>query len=194
MKKVICITGSPATGKKGIGMKVAHLLGCEHMSLLDLAGRLDAILTYDEQSHEYVLDVDKLSLSLRSHALPPDLCVISGTLIPYVVPPDLTDLVVVLRASPKVLYERYIVRGYDRRKISENLIAEALGVVLDEAMRRYGEDHVHEIDVTDLSPDDVAAEISGVLEQGVTRVYRIDWLEECSSDDLLRDVCFDTST
>ena len=164
------------------------------MSLLDLARGLDAILTYDEPSNEYVLDVERLSLSLKSHALPSDLCVVSGTLIPYVVPPELTDLVVVLRASPKVLYERYIARGYDRRKISENLIAEALGVVLDEAIRRYGEDHVHEIDVTDLSPDDVASEISDAFEGGTTRVYRIDWLEECSSDDVLRGICFDTST
>ena len=49
------------------------------------------------------------------------------------------------------------------RKARENAESEALDVILSEAVGRHGEDRVYEIDTTDRTPDEVAAEVEAVV-------------------------------
>ena len=73
------------------------------------------------------------------------------------------DRVVVLRCRPDRLRERLLDRGEPEPTAAENAEAEALDVVLSEAVEAHGLDSVYEIDTTDRSPDEVAAEIAAVL-------------------------------
>ncbi|SFL12597.1 adenylate kinase [Halogranum rubrum] len=74
------------------------------------------------------------------------------------------DRVIVLRCRPDVLEDRLLERGEPPKKAKENAESEALDVILSEAVDFHGEEHVYEIDTTDRSPDEVAADIRAVLD------------------------------
>ena len=52
------------------------------------------------------------------------------------------DLVLVLRTDNTILYDRLVARGYPQSKVQENVEAEIVQVVLDEAQASYSEDIV----------------------------------------------------
>ena len=87
------------------------------------------------------------------------------------------DWSIVLRLSPAALRPRLEKRGYSQAKIRENLEAEALDVILVEAVDMCR--RVDEIDTTGRSAADVAAMIEDIIEG---RLYlppgQADWLEE----------------
>ncbi len=88
------------------------------------------------------------------------------------------DVVVVLRCSPKVLAERLSRRGWPSEKIRENQEAEAIDLILIEALDDNKE--VLEIDTTLLSPREVADAVMLIM-GGEKRKYEpgnIDWSEE----------------
>jgi adenylate kinase len=55
------------------------------------------------------------------------------------------DLVLVLRTKTDVLFDRLTARGYPEKKRAENMEAEIMQVVLDEAREGYAEEIVHEV-------------------------------------------------
>ena len=87
------------------------------------------------------------------------------------------DWAIVLRLSPAALRTRLEGRGYSQSKIRENLEAEALDVILVEAVDMCR--RVDEIDTTGRSAADVAAMIEDIIEG---RLHlppgQADWLEE----------------
>ena len=72
------------------------------------------------------------------------------------------DRVAVLRCEPGTLEERLLERGESESKAAENAESEALDVILSEAVEEHGLESVYEIDTTDRSPADVAAELAAV--------------------------------
>ncbi|WP_254544161.1 adenylate kinase family protein [Halomarina pelagica] len=73
------------------------------------------------------------------------------------------DRVVVLRCRPAEVERRLTERGEPPAKARENAEAEALDVILAEAVEHHGADAVYEIDTTDLPPEAVAREIEAVV-------------------------------
>jgi len=57
-------------------------------------------------------------------------------------PDHLIDLVVVIRCSTEVLYDRLVKRGYNQHKRDENMDAEIMEVVLSEARDAYDEEKI----------------------------------------------------
>ena len=55
------------------------------------------------------------------------------------------DLVLVLRVDNSVLYSRLETRGYSERKLQDNVEAEIMQVILDEAREAYREEIVIEL-------------------------------------------------
>lgn len=55
------------------------------------------------------------------------------------------DLIVVLRTETAVLFDRLSARGYNEKKRSENIQAEIMRVVLDEAQESYATEIVQEV-------------------------------------------------
>jgi adenylate kinase len=72
--------------------------------------------------------------------------------------------VIVLRCRPDVLRKRLNARGYSESKVSENVEAEILDVILIETLNLYAEEQVYEIDVSDASAKDIASQIQAVFE------------------------------
>jgi adenylate kinase len=60
-------------------------------------------------------------------------------------PASWVDLVVVLRADTATLYDRLAARGYGARKLEQNMDAEIMQVLLDEARGAFDEEVVVEL-------------------------------------------------
>lgn len=64
-------------------------------------------------------------------------------------PPSLIDLVVVVRCNSTILYDRLQARGYGATKLDENMDAEIMEVLLQEARDSYDEQIVVELQSDD---------------------------------------------
>ncbi len=73
----------------------------------------------------------------------------------------IADIVIVLRTSPDKLRKRLSNRDYSEAKISENVEAEALDVILVESVEWC--DKVFEINTTDAKVDDVVKDIDAII-------------------------------
>ncbi|MFB6078324.1 MAG: adenylate kinase family protein [Halarchaeum sp.] len=158
----VLVTGTPGTGKTTATDALDTELDVVHLN--DVIRDEELYTERDAERDSLVADVDAL---VEKYADREDVLVESH-LAHYL--PD-ADAVVVLRCRPDVLEERLRQRGTDEgadltavdREAEENSEAEALDVVLAEAVERHGEERVYEIGTTDRTPDEVAAEIAAVL-------------------------------
>lgn len=80
----------------------------------------------------------------------------------------------VIRADTEKLYDRYKERGYSENKLQENLDAEIMQVLLDEAKESYAEEIVIELQSNEVEE----------LESNVERVvaWRKAWDEQHKDD------------
>ncbi len=91
------------------------------------------------------------------------------------------DLAVVLRCRPSVLRTRLEARGWPSTKVRENVEAEAIDLILQEAVARLP--FVFEIDTTDATPEETAVAILAIV-QGKTQGHEpgsVDWSSEVLS-------------
>lgn len=103
--------------------------------------------------------------------------IVSGHLLPYVIPNSKIDFVAVLRCSPKVLRRRYLKRKYGALKIRENLEAELIGVVSSKALEVYGRRKLGEFDTSRYTPNFVARRILRTIRGEIESSFgKIDWL------------------
>jgi adenylate kinase len=158
------ITGNPGTGKSTLGDELARR-GYPVVRILDTIGPYvvgrdsvrDTRIIDDEWWAEEFPHVEGFVEGLLAHYLP-------------------CDRVVVLRCRPDMLRERLRNRGYAPDKIRENIEAEALDVILIEALERQPADSILEIDTTFLSTGDVADRTQGFMEGRVPPSHgTIDW-------------------
>ncbi len=86
------------------------------------------------------------------------------------------DLSIVLRCHPDILEKRLEAKGWRSAKVRENVEAEALGVITQEASERGS---AFEVDTTSRSPQDTARIVLEVLEGGGQqyRAGSVDWSE-----------------
>lgn len=159
------LTGSPATGKKSVGVCLAKLTGLDFVSLNDIA--VKAKLGRRSKG-EFLVDVEKL----RASEIDTRGKIISGHLLPYVIPRENLDFVAILRCSPQVLRKRYLSRGYSSAKIEENLEAELLDIISFKCLEAYGGRKVAEFDTTrSKNPETIARLIMDTLLGKMPRRY-----------------------
>ncbi|MGE5379300.1 MAG: adenylate kinase family protein [Candidatus Saccharibacteria bacterium] len=168
----VSITGTPGTGKSSAGA-ILQASGHRVVELGDLIKEHGLHEGMDEQRGSLEVDVDVLSARLPE-LLPQGDVILIGHLS-HLVP---TDLVIVLRCRPSILEKRLRSRGWPIAKIKENVEAEALDVILVEAVESGTE--VLEIDTTSIEPGDVAAAVEDILkgERKKYAVGNLDWSSE----------------
>lgn len=177
MYKTIFITGTPCTGKTTVSEKLADKLGCKLVKINDLALENDFVLGIDDEKGYKVIDVDALDEKVGEIIKSSDeLLIFEGHLAHLC---NGADKVIVLRVKPEILFERLKARDYSSSKIHENLEAEAMGVCSAEAYEIHGE-NVSEIDVTDMSVDEIVDLIGeiivGKIDFPVGEIDFMDWL------------------
>lgn len=147
----LAITGTPGTGKT----TATELLETDVVHLNDAIRERGLYAETDDARDSRVVDFEQTEAWLAERD-------------PTIVESHLAhrfeaDRVVVLRCHPEELHQRLRERGESQASAEENAEAEALDVILVEALDRHGEDAVYEIDATDREPSTVAHEIDRVL-------------------------------
>ena len=140
----VLITGTPGCGKSTFCQAL-----CERattMTAVDVGALVrDKQLHsgWDDEYQTYILDEDKLLDELEDEMED------GGRVVEYhsaeLFPERWFDLVLVLRVDNGLLYSRLESRGYPERKLQENVEAEIMQVILDEAREAYREEIVIEL-------------------------------------------------
>ncbi|MGC8556502.1 MULTISPECIES: AAA family ATPase [Fervidicoccus] len=162
MKKIFIITGTPGTGKTTILKNLEKELK-ENALMIDageLAIKEDLIFAYDCLRKSLVIDIEALKEEINKiiELASEDLIVISSH-YPCIADKNKVERVIVLRTSPEKLYDRLKNRGWEKRKIEENIDSEELSVILLEAKSCYG-NKVIEIN----TDDDIATTMKKIFE------------------------------
>lgn len=153
----VAVTGTPGTGKTSATevLEDESDFDLEVIHLNEVIEEQGLYTERDEQRDSLVADIDAVEAWLGDH----DDVLVESHLAHYL---D-ADLVVVLRCHPKTLADRLESRGESPPKVSENADSEALDVILSEAVERHGRGSVYELETTDLTPDETAREIKGII-------------------------------
>ncbi|WP_297534718.1 adenylate kinase family protein [Thermococcus sp.] len=163
---IIAVTGTPGVGKTTVSKLLAQKLGYEYVSLKDYAMEKGI---GEMKGDELEVEVDELAYNFERDFKGKNV-VVDGHLSHFLN----ADLVVVLRAHPKLIGERLTERGYSREKVGENVEAELVDVILVEALEEN--ENVVEVDTTGKTPEEVVNEILELIEKGVRRrVGVVDW-------------------
>jgi adenylate kinase len=164
----VALTGTPGVGKTSVASLVSDI---EVVSVNNLAKRFNAIVGMDEERDTAEVDVDTLAnvvAEMEGDVL------LEGHLSHLLE----VDQAIVLRCSPTVLKQRLSTKGWSDAKVRENLEAEAVDVILIEAVDAVTQ--VCEIDTTSLRIEEVSRAVEEIL-SGESEKYpvgHVDWSQE----------------
>ena len=140
----VLVTGTPGTGKTTFCQQlVERVPALKAVEVSKMVRDKQLHSGWDDEYESYVLDEDRLLDELEEELEP------GGRVVEYhaaeLFPERWFDLVLVLRVDNSVLYGRLEERGYSTRKLQENVEAEIMQVILDEARESYREEIVVEL-------------------------------------------------
>ncbi len=154
----VAVTGTPGTGKTTAVSLVETDLEVVHAN--DVIREEGLYTEVDEERGTLVTDLDALGVRLGEYESRAGTGLLVDSHLAHHLDPS---AVIVLRCRPDRLESRLRERGESAGKASENAEAEALDLVLSEAVSAVGIENVYEIDTTDREPAAVADEVEAVL-------------------------------
>eukprot|EP00320_Phaeocystis_rex_P014788 CAMPEP_0119073440 /NCGR_PEP_ID=MMETSP1178-20130426/65443_1 /TAXON_ID=33656 /ORGANISM="unid sp, Strain CCMP2000" /LENGTH=179 /DNA_ID=CAMNT_0007055519 /DNA_START=18 /DNA_END=557 /DNA_ORIENTATION=- len=165
----ILITGTPGTGKSTMAQTLAaQAPTMRHVELGALVKDRQMHQGWDEEYETYILDEERILDELEEMQEP------GGLIVDFhgaeLFPERWFDLVLVLRTENSVLYPRLQSRCYSEKKLSENMEAEIMQVVLDEARESYKEEIV--IELRSDTVEDIESNVQRVLQ----------WMQQWTAD------------
>ncbi|MBA3044760.1 MAG: adenylate kinase family protein [Candidatus Thermoplasmatota archaeon] len=160
----IALSGTPGTGKSSAA-KILASRGYTVVTVEELARKHGAI---EEVGGDLEVDTEALSNVLEQ---PTGTIIIEGHLS-HCLP---NGLCVILRCHPEELRKRLSGRKYSREKVLDNLEAEAIDIILSEAVEAC--ETVCEIDTSSLSVEAIADAIESIINDKADEYPpgKIDW-------------------
>jgi len=186
----IILSGTPGVGKHTIATILSSLF--DKVPIVDINKIIlseNLLISPHRKNHD--VDIQKsfdfLTLMLSKKAYQDSIIV--GHLAPYVIDPLLVDLVVTLRRSPYELRKIYEDRSYSQTKISDNMVAEILGIISYDALENFEFSKLSELEIaTSILPSLSAQKIVRMCGDRKQRSFgNIDWLPLIQNDpDMLK--------
>lgn len=139
---MVGIAGTPGTGKTAVG----DVLAARGHQVVRVAETIEPFVIAEEGG---VREVDEEAWAT---AFPPVNGYVEGGLSHFLS----CDRLVILRCRPDVLRSRLEARGYPPAKVAENVEAEALDVILCEALEIHPPGHLLELETTARSAEETA--------------------------------------
>ncbi len=136
---IICVTGTPGTGKTTLAKGLQKVLGYEYLDVTSFIKKNKLYEQYDKKTQSFNIDTDKLLPVLAKEIKKKKNLIIDSHLSHYLTK-NLVDLCVVTKCELKELKKRFTKRKYPKETVRENLDAEIFGVCMQEA-----KEHGHEI-------------------------------------------------
>jgi adenylate kinase len=127
----IAITGTPGTGKTEIGEIISKKLKIDFLDMKPIIKKL--VVGFDKERGVEIIDEKRLAEEFIP--TPGKSFVVASHLSHFLSPKDI-DVCIVLTCTPRELRERLEKRGWSKRKISENVLAESVRICYGEAMDR----------------------------------------------------------
>ncbi|BES82539.1 adenylate kinase family protein [Pyrodictium abyssi] len=178
---MIVVAGTPGTGKSLLGSNIARLLGRRFATISWIVLEKGLWVQYDARRRSFVIDYEGLLGALRRYT---GYVVETHWLEPFEELLDVVEGVIVTRCNPVVLLRRLERRGWPPQKVAENVEAELMGVIAEEARRLAGKGiPVVEIDTTRGSPAQNAVDAVEMLRRGEVRCC-IEWLSVLQEEEL----------
>ena len=156
---LIGLTGTPGTGKTSVCNLLKERYGYRVIHLNDLIREENLYSEVDEVRDTLVVDMDEVSarvFQLVDVNNSNEVTILDSHMSHYI-----ADIVIILRTSPDKLRKRLSHRDYSEAKISENVEAEALDVILVESVEWC--DKVFEINTTDAEVDEIVADVDAII-------------------------------
>jgi len=185
---ITALTGTPGTGKTTVCEIISeHSQYRKQFYIVDLNKLILDEKLYtgkDEARDTYIADMDKLEERVKEiiNQVPEGVDVLMEGHLAHLLH---ADAIIVLRAHPVALRKRLGKKNYSFKKIQENADAEALDVILVEAVERNK--NVFEIDTTNMNPLAVVKAVAFIIEslkQGkIPEEFlpgKIDWIHHVS--------------
>lgn len=165
----ILVSGTPGVGKTTLCKKLCQKVqSLKHVNIGDFAKENNCLEEWDEELECHVLNEDKIIDDLE------DIVASGGAVIDHHVtdffPERWFDIVFVLRTDNTVLFDRLKARGYQGKKLENNMDSEIFQTILDEAKEAYKEEIVHEL------PSNADSDIDSNVDRIVT------WIEAWKKD------------
>jgi len=170
---IVALTGTPGTGKSSLAALLTKR-GYHTVDLSAYAREHGFIVGRDDARGSDEVDVEALGRSLQGQAKMTFLHAHFAHLLP-------ANAVIVLRCRPSILRKRLEARGWSSAKVRENVEAEAIDLITQEAVKRSR--RVYEVDTSETTAEQAEREILGIL-QGDTAGHepgKIDWSAEVMS-------------
>lgn len=189
LRELIMMTGTTGTGKTTVSKLVAGSLGGIHIDCGKFAVREGLTVRYDRTCQSYIVDLKRLSSRIKKTIEGFDtVLILEGHLVPLIAG-CLPSKVLVLRIDPGLLRHRLERRGYQPKKVAENVAAELLDVCFRDAVERFGTSRTFEVDASKKTPAQVASSISRIL-KGKTRkrLKHVDWIHRLENEDRLDEI------
>ncbi|KXB02098.1 hypothetical protein AKJ44_01420 [candidate division MSBL1 archaeon SCGC-AAA261F17] len=176
-RQIIAVTGTPGVGKSSFARELAKKLNAK---LLDLNEVIEESKIYSsDENGTKVTATEDLREEFKQVISGESQDIVVDGLLSHLLAPNQVTHVVVLRTNPEVLRERLSSREYHNEKLEDNLEAEALGVILSEAIGIHGVEKIYEIDTTDKPTSESVKLFEKALKDELPlEPGDIDWLEE----------------
>ncbi|MBR9698989.1 AAA family ATPase [Candidatus Woesearchaeota archaeon] len=129
---IICITGTPATGKTTLAKILAEKLDHEYIDVKNLIEKERLYDSFDKKRDSYVVDTDKLGRFLVG-LIEKKKDLIIDSLLSHHLSKKCVDLVIVTKCGLPELKKRLEKRKYSKEKVRENLDSEIFDVCFIEA-------------------------------------------------------------
>lgn len=178
IKRVILITGTPGVGKTSVSRLLCSKLGASYIDLDKLVKLEKLISDVDEIRGTLVVDENKILKRVEEIIImSKEDVIIDGHYAVNVVPTKKIHVTFVLRRDPDELKMLLISRGFEIKKVWENLASEILDVCLIDAINMSSFSQVCEVDVTKKDVDESVKEIIEILDnKRQCKVGVVDWL------------------
>ena len=185
---VIMVLGVAGVGKTTFGKLLAEKLGVWFIDLPAYVKLHKLYSKYDEHAQAYVVDFRRVSARLGRELR--DGRAVVASIYPFKLRGIDVKLAIVLRLRPDRLIKVLEVRGYPRWKIAENVSAELIDEPFAEALKKFGEEKVIQLNVTDEDFKALAEKVADAFEAGAERELSqsIDWVGVLESLGLLDEV------
>jgi adenylate kinase len=187
----IILSGTPGVGKHTMATIISSLFDKAPIVDINKIILSENLLISSKKRGNHDVDIQKsfdfLTLLLSKKEYQDSIIV--GHLARYVIDPLLVDLAVILSRSEYELRKIYDDRSYSQTKISDNMVAEILGIISYDALKNFEFSKLSELEIaTSILPSLSAQKIVSMYRDKKQRSFgNIDWLPLIQNDpDMLK--------
>lgn len=188
MTDVIVLTGTPGVGKTSVSKLLSDILKARLIDVDQVVREEHLILGYDRNRDSDIVDITSLSNRIVDLIqMADEVVIVEGHYASELVPKRYVSNVIILRRDPNDLEKKLRDKGFNEKKIRENVLAEILDVCLIDATERHSLEKLIEVDTTDKDVEETVNEILERLKEGNGKIGTIDWLKKIEFEGRLKD-------